>query len=112
MAHFPASPSMSRLAGSSETESVQGDRVQKQDWKQSLEKKFCAPPARPRSCSRRRRQQGPRGPQRSKGRRTLTKRAIPKVEVPYVVTGHSETPVLSTRRRRGAKPLAAAAAAF
>ena len=41
------------------TESVQDDKVQKQDWKQSLEKKFCVPPARPRSCSHRRRQQGP-----------------------------------------------------
>ena len=31
------------------TERVQDDKVQKQDWTQSLEKKFCVPPARPRS---------------------------------------------------------------
>ena len=40
------------------TESVQDDKVLKQDWKQRLEKKFRAPPARPRSCGRRRRQRG------------------------------------------------------
>ena len=43
---------------------------------------------------------------------SLTKSAFPKVEVLYVVMGCSETSVLSTRRRRGAKPLAVAAAAF
>ena len=85
-------------------ERVQDDKVQNQDWKQSFEKKFCVPPARPRIGSRRRRQQGPRGSQRSTGRR--------EVEVLYVVMGCSETSVLSTRRRRGAKPLAVAAAAF
>ena len=36
---------------------------------------------------------------------SLTKSAFPKVEVLYVVMGCSETSVLSTRRRRGAKPL-------
>ena len=35
---------------------------------------------------------------------SLTKSAFPKVEVLYVVMGCSETSVLSTRRRRGAKP--------
>ena len=43
---------------------------------------------------------------------SLTKSAFPKVEVLYVVMGCSETSVLSTRRCRGAKPLAVAAAAF
>ena len=59
------------------TESVQDDKVQKQDWKKSFEKKFSAPPARPCSCSRRRRQQGPRGPQRSKGRRIVDQKSGP-----------------------------------
>ena len=40
MGHFPASPSMSRLAGSSGT--------LEQDWRQALEQKSRAPPARPR----------------------------------------------------------------
>ena len=43
---------------------------------------------------------------------SLAKSAFPKVEVLYVVMGCSETSVLSTRRRRGAKPLAVTAAAF
>ena len=41
MGHFPATPSMSRLAGSSGT--------LEQDWRQALEQKSRAPPARPRS---------------------------------------------------------------
>ena len=40
MGHFPASPSMCRLAGSSGT--------LEQDWRQALEQKSRAPPARPR----------------------------------------------------------------
>ena len=40
MAYFPASLSMSRLAGSS--------RTLEQDWRQALEQKSRAPPARPR----------------------------------------------------------------
>ena len=76
------------------TERVQDGKVQKQDWKQSLEKKFCVPPASPRSGSRRRRQQGPRGSQRSTGRRVVNQKCVP-VEVLYVVTGCSETSVLS-----------------
>ena len=59
------------------TKRVQDDKVQKQDWKQSLEKKFCAPRARPRSGSRRRRQQGPRGSQRSTGRRVVNQKCVP-----------------------------------
>ena len=59
------------------TERVQDDKVQKQDWKQSLEKKFCVPPARPRSGSRRRRQQGPRGSHRSTGRRVVNQQCVP-----------------------------------
>ena len=60
------------------TERVQDDKVQKQDWKQSLKKKkFCVPPARPRSGSRRRRQQGPRGSQRSTGRRVVNQKCVP-----------------------------------
>ena len=90
------------------TERVQDDKVQKQDWKQSLEKKFCVPPARPRSCSRRRREVH----SAVQADDSLTKSAIPMVEVLYVVMGCSETSVLSTRRRCGAKPPAVAAAAF
>ena len=59
------------------TERVQDDRVQKKDRKLSLEKKFCVPPARPRSGSRKRRQQGPRGSQRSTGRRVVYKKCVP-----------------------------------
>ena len=78
MVHFPASLSVSRIAGSSDTQNVcEDDKVQKQDWKQSLEKKFCVPPARPRSGSRRRRQQGPRGSQRSTGRRVVNQKCVP-----------------------------------
>ena len=51
--------------------------VQKQVWKQSLEKKFCVPPARPRSGSRRRRQQGPKGSQRSTGQRVVNQKSVP-----------------------------------
>ena len=43
---------------------------------------------------------------------SLTKREIPKIEVLYVVMVCSQTSVLSTRRRRGAKPPAVTAAAF
>ena len=47
-----------------------------------------------------------------KAEEPFTKRAIPKADVLYVVMGCSETSVLSTRRRCGAKLLAVAAGAF
>ena len=89
------------------TESVQDDKVQKQDWKQSLEK-IVLRTARPRSCSRSRRQQGPRGPQRSKGRRVVNQKCVPEGRG----SARRDGLFLSTRRRRGAKPLAVAEAAF
>ena len=60
MVHFPASLSVSRLARSSDTQNVcrmtkSRNRTGSRAWR-----KFCVPPARPRSGSRRRRQQGPR----------------------------------------------------
>ena len=49
LAHFPASLSLSRLAGGlRHTESVRDCKVQEQDWRQALEQKSRAPPARPR----------------------------------------------------------------
>ena len=53
-------------------ERVQDDKIQKQDWNQSLEKKFCAPPA-------------PRGSQQNTADESSTKSAFPKVEVLHIV---------------------------
>ena len=102
MAHFPTSLSYEQTSGVlRHTVSVQDDKVQKHVWKQCLEKKFSAPPARPRSCSRSKETEVHSA---VKADESLTKRAIPKVEVLYVVLGCSETSVRSTRRRRGARP--------
>ena len=105
MVHSPASLSVSRLAGSSGAQKVcettkSRNRTGSRAWR-----KFSVPPARP--CSK-----DPEVHSAVHADESLTKRAFPKVEVLYVVMGCSETSVLSTRRRRGAKPLAVAAAAF
>ena len=113
MAHFPAILSMSRLAGSSDTQKVcrmtkSRNRTGSRAWRKSSP---YHPPAHAvaatiADCK------DPEVHSAAKADESLTKRAIPKVEVLYVMMGCSETSVLSTRRRRGTKPPAVAAAAF
>ena len=113
MAHFPANLSMSRLAGSSDTQNVcrmtkSRNRTGRRAWRKSSAYR---PPAHAVAAAGAD-SKDPEVHSAVKADESLTKRAIPKVEVLYVVMGCSETSVLSTRRRRGAKPLAVAAAAF
>ena len=113
MAHFPASLSVSRLAGSCDTQNVcrmtkSRNRTGSRAWRKSSPYR---PPAHAVAAAGADRKD-PEVHSAVKTDESLTKRAIPKVEVLYVVMGCSETSVLSTRRRRGAKPLAVAAAAF
>ena len=107
MAHFPASLCMSRAAGSSGTQKVcrmtkSRNRTGSRAWRKVQRT------ARPPTVAA----AGAEVHSAVKADESFTKRAIPKVEVLYVVLVCSETSVLSTRRRRGAKPLAVAAAAF
>ena len=71
MAHFPASLFMSRLAGSSGTQKVcEATKSRNRTVHHSLiELIASSPPSHP--GNRARRQQGPRGPQRSEGRPSL-----------------------------------------
>ena len=113
MAHFPASLSMSRLAGSSGTQNVcettkSTNRIGSRAWRKSSAHR---PPAHAVAAVGAD-SKDPEVHSAVKADESLTKRAIPKVEVLYVVMGCSDTSVLSTRRRRGAKPPAVAAAAF
>ena len=113
MAHFPASLSMSTQAGSSETQKVcrmtkSRNRTGSRAWRKSSAYR---PPAHAVAAAGAD-SKDPEVHSAVKTDELLTKRAIPKVEVLYVVMGCSETSVLSSRRRRGAKPLAVAAATF
>ena len=111
MAHFPASLSMSRLAGSSDTQKVcrmtnSRNRTGSRAWR----KQFCVPPAHAVATAGAD-SKDPEVHSAVKVDESLNERAIPKVEVLYVVMGCSETSVLSKASRRQ-KPLAVAAAAF
>ena len=130
MAHFPASLSMSRLAGSSGT--------LEQDWRQALEQKSRAHPPAHAATSLHSFTQFQPGHQ-PENWRALQKEdtahgsvslssgtsgrcscrnfgtciiTLMHLRVLYIVMVCSGTSVLSTRRRRGAKPLAVAAAAI
>ena len=112
MAHFPASLSVSRQAGSSDTQKVcmmtkSRNRTGGMRWSKSRARHQPAHAVAAVGAD----SKDPEVHSAVKADESLTKRAIPKVEVLYVVMGCSETSVLSTRRRRGAKPLAVAAAA-
>ena len=95
------------------TERVRDDKVQEQDWRHALEQKFCARrPLTHAVAAAGADSKDPEVHSAVQADESLTKSAFPKVEVLYVVMGCSETSVLSTRRRRGAKPLAVSAAAI
>ena len=89
MAHFPASLSLSRLAGSSDRQKVCRLTRSRNRLEAALGE-----------CSEL---------STVKADESLTKRAVPKVEVLYFVTGSSETSVLWTRSFRCATPLVVAA---
>ena len=113
MVHFPASLSVSRLAGPSDTQNVcrmtkSRNRTGSRAWRKSSAYR---PPAHAVAAAGAD-SKDPEVHSAVQADESLTKSAFPKVEVLYVVMGCSETSVLSTRRRRGAKPLAVAAAAF
>ena len=108
-----ASLSVSRLAGSSDTQNVcrmtkSRNRTGSRAWRKSSAYR---PPAHAVAAAGAD-SKDPEVHSAVQADESLTKSAFPKVEVLYVVMGCSETSVLSTRRRRGAKPLAVAAAAF
>ena len=77
MAHFPASLFMSRLAGSSGTQKVcEATKSRNRTEHHSLLELIASyPPSHP--GNRARRQQGPRGPQRSEGRRIVYQKSDP-----------------------------------
>ena len=113
IAHFPASLSMSRLAGSSDTQKVcrvtkSRNRAGSRAWRKSSAYR---PPGHAVAAAAAD-SKDPEVHSAVKTDESFSKRAIPKVEVLHVVMGCSETSVISTRKRRGAKPLAVAAAAF
>ena len=113
MVHFPASLSVSRLAGSSDTQNVCRMTKSRNRTGSRARRKSSAyrPPAHAVAAAGAD-SKDPQVHSAVQADVSLTKSAFPKVEVLYVVMGCSETSVLSTRRRRGAKPLAVAAAAF
>ena len=113
MVHFPASLSVSILAGSSDTQNVRRmtksrNRTGRRAWRKSSAYRPRAHAVAAAGAD----SKDPEVHSAIQADESLTKSAFPKVEVLYVVMGCSETSVLSTRRRRGAKPLAVAAAAF
>jgi len=113
MVHFPASLSVSRPAGSSDTQNVcrmtkSRNRTGSRAWRKSSAYR---PPAHAVAAAGAD-SKDPEVHSAVQADESLTKSAFPKVEVLFVVMGCSETSVLSTRRRRGVKPLAVAAAAF
>ena len=107
-----ASLSVSRLAGSSDTQNVcrmtkSRNRTGSRAWRKSSAYR---PPAHAVAAAGAD-SKDPEVHSAVQADESLTKSAFPKVEVLYVVMGCSETSVLSARRRRGAKPPAVAAAA-
>ena len=97
MVHFPASLSVSRLAGSSDTQNVcrmtkSRNRTGSRAWRKSSAYR---PPAHAVAAAGAD-SKDPEVHSAVQADESLAKSAFPKVEVLYVVTGCSETSVLST----------------
>ena len=104
---------MSRLAGSSDTLKVcrmtkSRDKTRSRRWSKSSAHH---PPTRAVAAAGAD-NKDPEVHSAVKADESLTRRVIQKIEILYVILGCSETSVLCTRKRRGAKHLAVAAATF